>query len=564
LKAVDNVQPRPIGRGWTIVSLSKRIWGDRPASWGLVQASAAVALLMAIPAIYILIRAAGADTAVWGKLFSTSIPALLGSTMSLTVGVTALAALIAVPAAWLVTMSDIPGKRLWQWLLALPLAIPPFIGALAYITIFGPRGLFQQQLSAFLGVSRYELNIPSIYSFTGTLIIMALFTYPYIFMLVAAALRSQNQSLIDAARAGGLGPARVLLRVTLPLIRPSIAAGSLLVALYVLSDFGAISLLRYRTFTSAIYQQLVGRYDLQAAAALSTVLMVLTITVIWLSWRSQSRARYFQTISSFRPAQIQPLGRWKWPALIFVLLILATALVIPIIMLTYWTGIALAQGSVDGNFWRHTINSVIASGLAATLAVAMALPVVYMAKRHGGLLADFLFRTSYSGYALPGVLVGLGMVFFFNNAVPWLYGSVFVLILAYVVRFLPQCLQAEEAGLSVISPNMEEAARSFGYNTIGVLRHVTIPLMLPAMAAGWALVFISAMKELPATLMLRPAGFDTLAVRVWINTSEGFFSLAAPPALLLVLASIGPLLIVNRRSQSFTTGSGKATSDDDS
>jgi iron(III) transport system permease protein len=530
----------------------------------LVQASAAVALLMAIPAIYILIRAAGADTAVWGKLFSTSIPALLGSTMSLTVGVTALAALIAVPAAWLVTMSDIPGKRLWQWLLALPLAIPPFIGALAYITIFGPRGLFQQQLSAFLGVSRYELNIPSIYSFTGTLIIMALFTYPYIFMLVAAALRSQNQSLIDAARAGGLGPARVLLRVTLPLIRPSIAAGSLLVALYVLSDFGAISLLRYRTFTSAIYQQLVGRYDLQAAAALSTVLMVLTITVIWLSWRSQSRARYFQTISSFRPAQIQPLGRWKWPALIFVLLILATALVIPIIMLTYWTGIALAQGSVDGNFWRHTINSVIASGLAATLAVAMALPVVYMAKRHGGLLADFLFRTSYSGYALPGVLVGLGMVFFFNNAVPWLYGSVFVLILAYVVRFLPQCLQAEEAGLSVISPNMEEAARSFGYNTIGVLRHVTIPLMLPAMAAGWALVFISAMKELPATLMLRPAGFDTLAVRVWINTSEGFFSLAAPPALLLVLASIGPLLIVNRRSQSFTTGSGKATSDDDS
>ncbi|MBE0429247.1 MAG: iron ABC transporter permease [Thermoleophilia bacterium] len=515
--------------------------------------SVTIGLFMAAPAAYIVMRALGADAETWARLLSARVPSLLGSTLSLTLAVTALTILMAVPAAWLAVRTDVPGKRFWQWSLALPLAIPPYIGGFAFITLFGPRGLLQQQLSETLGIPPHELSIPSIYSFAGALIVLSLFTYPYVFLLVSAALRSHNQNLIDAAKSSGLSPRRVFSRVTLPLLRPGMAAGGLLVALYVLSDFGAITLLRYPTFTSVIYQQLVGRYDRQAAAVLSMVLMLITIAVIWLEWRSRAKVRYFQT-ASFRPAETVRLSRWKWPAVIFLSLLFFAALILPLSVLSYWSVIGISQGALTSDFSRYALNSFFASFLAASAAVLLAFPVAYLATRHGGLFSHGVLRLSYSGYALPGVLVGLGMVFFFNSAIPWLYGTLAVLILAYIIRFLPQCLQAEESGLASISPVLEEAARSMGHGTAKVVRRVTVPLMFPSMAAGWVLVFLSAMKELPVTLMLRPAGFDTLAVRVWIDASEGFFATAALPSLLLVLASAGPLMFVIRRRYSLRTG----------
>lgn len=509
-------------------------------------------MLMAIPAVYIILRALGADIGVWSKLWVTKIPPLLVNTVGLTMAVTVVTTVIAVPAAWLAVMTDIPGKQVWRWLLALPLAIPPYIGTFAYILVFGPVGLAAQVWSRVVGVPVYELHPPSIYGFWGTLIFMSLFTYPYVFLIVSAALRRQNQSLIDAARGNGLSAVGVFFRVTLPLLRPSVAAGSLLVALYVLSDFGAISLLRYETFTSAIYQQLVGRYDREAAAALSIVLMVLTILVIWFEGRSRAQARYFQTQGHYRPAETVSLGAMAWPAIAFLSAILLFALVVPLGILGYWSYLGFSQGQVDADFWMFAYNSIMSAGLAATIAALFALPVVYTATRYKGFVSTLLLRLSYSGYALPGVLIGLGLVFFFNSAVPWFYGTIGVLIVGYVVRFLPQCLQAEESALAAISPNLEEAAHSFGYGTLSVLRRVTIPLMLPSIAAGWTLVFISSMKELAATLLLRPAGFDTLAVRVWLDASEGYFASAAPAALLMVLVSGGPLIIINRRSQGST------------
>ena len=535
--------------GQFLRDLSIKLLGHNTGNWSVLFIAGGVGLLMVLPAVYIVIKALGANPAVWSKLFSTSIPSLLLSTIGLTVFVTILTILIAVPASWLVTMTDLPGRKTWQWLFAVPLAIPPYIGSFAYITLLGPRGLVQQQLSALLGVAPHQLNIPSIYSFGGTLIIMSLFTYPYIFLLTSAALRSQNQSLIDAAKASGMGMKRVLGRVVLPLARPAIAAGSLLVALYVLSDFGAISLLRYSTFTSAIYQQLTGRYDLSAAASLSSVLMILTMIVIWFEFRSRSKAKYYQTSGSYRPPILTELGKWKWAAMAFIFVIFAAALILPISVLIYWAYVGLSEGALDLDFWQYAINSVTTSGIAATAGVFLALPVVYLAARNKSLISRFLLRISYAGYALPGVLVGLGVVFVFNAGVPLLYGTVAVLILGYVVRFLPQSLQSEESALSTISPNIEEAAKNFGYSTHGVLRRVTVPLILPAMAASWALIFISSMKELAATLLLRPVGFDTLAIRIWTDASEGSYTAAAPPALLLVLVSTIPLAIITRRAQ---------------
>lgn len=541
----ERLRPAAAGRSRSL--LAKRLLGERPAGWPLLIMASVVGVVMTLPAAYIVLRALEADAAVWARLWETSIPYLLFKTVTLTLAVTFLTIAIAVPAAWLVSFTDVPGSRLWQWLLALPLAIPPYIGGFAYITVFGPRGLAQQQLSDILGVSPYELNIPSIYGFAGVTLVLSVFTYPYVFLLVSSALKSQNQGLIDAARISGLSTARVFFRVTTPLLRPSIAAGGLLVALYVLSDFGAVTMLRYQTFTSVIYQQLIGRYDRQAAAALSLVLMLLTIFVVTLEWRSRRRSRYYQTTGSSRPADRIRLGRWRWVALAGILVILLFSLFIPLTVLSYWTALGFWRTGLDPGFRMFMMNSIVSSGIAATLVVVMALPVAYLVARHDSVFTGWIKKLSYAGYALPGVLIGLGMVFFFNSALPWFYGTTAVLILGYIIRFLPQCLQAEESGLAAISPSLEEAARSLGRGTAGVIRSVTLPLMMPAVAAGWALVFISAMKELPATLMLRPPGFDTLAVRVWIDASEGFYTAAAAPALLLVLVSAVPLIIIARR-----------------
>ncbi|MFQ5575063.1 MAG: ABC transporter permease, partial [Terriglobia bacterium] len=498
---------------------------------------------------YIVIRALGADLGVWPRLWAIRLPPLLISTIGLASGVTLITIVIGVPAAWLTVMTDLPGKKTWQWLLALPLAVPPYIGSLAYITIFAPLGLAQRALASLLGVSPFDLQLPSVFSFPSVALIMAAFTYPYVFLITSSALRKQNQSLIDAARGSGLSSLRIFFKVTVPLLRPSIGAGSLLVALYVLADFGAISLLRYPTFTSAIYQQLTGGFNREAAAALSLVLMLITLVVLFLEGRSRAKARYYQTVSSFRPATTIGLGRWRGAALLLPATLVFMSLVVPIGTLVYWSVLALGKGGLSSDFWTYTLNSVVTSGSAASLAVVLALPVVFLSVRHPSVVSRTIFRISYSGYAIPGVLIGLGLIFFFNSAVPLVYGTVPVIIVGYIVHYFPQCLQAQESALAAVSPNLEEAARSFGLNVLRVWQRVTVPLLLPALAAGWTLVFISSMKELAATLLLRPPGFDTLAVRVWMEASEGFYDLAAPPALLLVVTSAIPLIIITRRTR---------------
>lgn len=522
------------------------MFGERPAAWSLTALALAIGSITALPALYIALRGINADAMLWKSLWAGRIPGLLVSTLALTAAVTAVTIVLGVAGAWLVTMTDLPGKGFWRWVLALPLAVPPFIGALAYITIFGPLGLAQRGLAQLLGVSPYSLSMPSIFSFPIVVLILSVFTYPYVFMVASAALRNQNQSLIDAASGAGLSPAKVFFRVTLPLLRPSIAAGGLLVALFVLADFGAVSLMRYPTFTSAIYQQLTARFNMEGAAALSLILMGITLTVLWAEARQRARARYFQTGGSYRPVEPVALGRARRIAVIFPVILLIFSLIIPVGTLAYWSVIGISKGALNAEFWGYTYNSVTTAAAAATLVVLLAIPIVFLSVRHPGLLSRTVFRLSYSGYAIPSVLVGLGFVFFINAGLPWLYGSVAVLVLGYVVHYFPLGLQTEEAALSAISPNLEEAAHSFGLNIFSVWRRVTLPLMLPSLAAGWALVFISCMKELAATLLLRPPGFDTLAVRVWIEASEGFYELAAPAALLLVLTSAIPLIIITR------------------
>lgn len=510
-------------------------------------------IVTAAPLAYIAVRALGGGIAVWAGLWQTQIPRLLLNSLVLAFTTTALSAAVAIPMAWLVVRSDLPGRRLWRWLAALPLVFPAFIGAFAYISVFGPRGFMEEVFSRALGIPVTQVNLINLYGLAGTTLVLSLFTYPYLYLLVVAALGNMNRSLEDAARIAGLPPLAVIRRVTLPTLKPAIGAGAMLVGFHTLADFGTVAMLRYDTFTSAIYLQLIGRYDRAATAALSSVLVGLTLLFLWAETRWQLQARFYQTTGTWRPPDPVPLGRWRWPALAFVVIVLLHGLAVPVAMLVFWSVRGLAQGA-DLRLWQYTVSTVTSSGLAATLALVLAFPVAYIATRSGGRASLLLYRLAFAGYALPGVVVALGLIFIFNRYLPWAYGTVWVMVVAYIVRFMPECLGAQHSALAQVSPNLEEASRSSGLSVWATLRRVTLPLVLPGFAAGWSLVFLNSLKELAATLLVRPAGYDTLAVRVWIYASEGFYPLAAPPALMLVLLAVPPLIILVGRILEGRTG----------
>jgi len=524
-------------------------WAVRVPNPGLLVAAVLATLLVGLPVLYLVVRASQGSAQTWSALLSRRLPGLLARTSVLAAATTLLATAISLPLAWLVARTDLPGRRWLAWLGALPLVFPPYVGAFAYITLLGPRGALEGWVSRLIGVPGHELGLPSIYSLPGAVWILAIFTYPYIFLLVSSALRGANQSLEDAARSSGLTPGQVFWRVTLPMLRPALAAGALLVALYALSDFGAVAMLRVETFTSAIYLQLRGRFDRSAAAALSLILVVLTLGLLWAQERIQRQgARYYQITSHWKPVQPIALGRWKWPACLFVWSVMTAAVGMPLGMLAHWSLQGVRSGLFSPQVLQYVSNSVLSAGGAAVAATVLAFPVAYLAARNQGPLSRFLFRFAYTGYALPGVVVALAVIVFFHRFVNPLYGTVFALLMAYVVRFMPQSLGATHAGLGALAPSLEEAGRSLGLNAWGVLRRITLPLIAPNLVTGGALVFLNTLKELPATLLLRPAGFDTLAVRVWMEADEGFFAKAAPAALLLVVLAAIPLALLLRRT----------------
>jgi len=523
------------------------IWKGNPPGPVLLIIGMFVAFIMSVPIVYVIWRSifAGADS--WTRLLGDRIPKLLWDTLSLTAAVTFTAVFIGVTLAWIVVRTDLPGKKMWQWLMALPLVIPPYVGAVTYIIVFGPSGwaarFWRDSTWLTSNVGDYPINI---YSFLGVFFVLTMFTYPYVFLIASASLRKMNRNFEEVARSQGMTTSQIFFKVNLPLLRPAIGAGAILISLYVLSDFGAIAMLRYVTFTAAIYYQRAG-FDIASASVLSLVLILLTILILWIESYTRKRNKFYQTSNTFKEPDTLSLGKWKPWALTFVVSVFTVAVVLPIFVLVYWTVIGAGMGAIDERFFGFAWNSIKVSGLAAIFCMALATPVIYLKSRHPSIISHTIDKLSYAGYALPGVIVALGMVFIFNNHIPALYNTFYMIAIAFVVRFLPQAMQAGEASLSLVSPRMDEAARSLGYPAWKVMIKVIIPTIMPGILAGGALVFVSSIKELPATLMLRPPGFDTLAVRVYYEASEAIYHQAAPGALLIVLVSIIPLHYLLRK-----------------
>jgi len=512
----------------------------RARPWLLIGVCAGIVALALLPLGYLLLRAAAASPEAWAALLRPRTLRVLGGSAALALGVAGVGVLVGVPLAWLTVCTDLPGRRFWSVAALLPMAVPSYIGGFAIIAVLGPTGMLQQALAP-LGVSR----LPEVYGYGGALLALSMCTYPYVLLSVRAALRRCDPAVEEAARALGDSPPRVLLRVLLPQVRPAVAVGALLVALYALSDFGAVSLLQFDSFTRAIYVQYRGSFDRSGAALLALVLVGLTLGLLGLEALARGRPSMSRSNAAVgRPRRPVALGRWRWPALGFCAAVVALGLGMPLLALVYWLARGLSNGQALESLWRPALNTLMAAGLAAAATVICALPLALLAARHPGRLARALDGGAYVGYALPGVVIALALVFFGANYAPWLYQTLPMLLVGYVVRFLPQAAGSMRATLQQINPRVEEAARSLGRRPLAVVASVTAPLLAPGMLAGAALVFLTASKELPTTLLLGPTGFPTLATTIWSATAEAMFTRAAAPALLLLLVSAAAMALV--------------------
>ncbi len=516
----------------------------------LAAAGIAVASLALLPLVYLVIRVGGTGAEAWAILRRPLVREVFLNSIILAAATTLLALVIGVPMAWLTTRTDLPMRRFWSVAAILPLAMPSYVMAYAYIALMGPRGAVARALES-LGWSG---KFPDAYGLPGTVLVIGLINYPFVVLCVRAALARFDPSLEEAAQGMGLGRRAILGRVILPQLRPALASGGLLVALYALSDFGAPAMLQCRTFTRVIHVQY-SSFDPSGAALMSLALVALTFPLLGAESLVRGRASLHRAHSApQRSALPMRLGGWKIPAVFFCGAIFAASTLLPLATLVAWfvVGLTNSDSGERALHWdAHIIwNSSYSALLAAVAAVIAAGPVVVLAARHPGRFARVLDRITYIGNALPGIVIALALVYFGANYAPrWLYQSLPMMILAYVIRFLPQAVGAMRTSMLQINPKLEEAAIGLGRSRPNAFFTVTLPLLTPGILAGGALVFLTTIKELPITLLLHPTDFGTLVEEIWWTTSNVLYARAALPALVLVAVSALSIFLILQREK---------------
>ncbi|MDQ4030691.1 MAG: iron ABC transporter permease [Actinomycetota bacterium] len=488
-----------------------------------------MAALFAAPLLYLLIRNAGDPGELAAAVSSERALAALRRTVLLAAAVSASAAAVGTLAAWLVVRTDLPGRRVWRVVLPLPLVIPSFIGAFALIAAFAPGGLFG--------------GVADVRGFAGAFLVLTLLTYPYVYLPVAARLGQLPGSLEESARLLGRRGGATFVSIVLPQLRGAILAGGLLVFLYCVSDFGAVQLLRYDTLTRTIYSTRL--LDQPTSLALSLELGVLALAVV-AAERAFAPGRHVES-SRGRPVEVG-LGAWRLPALAIVGTTVALALAAPVAVLGYWAWRGLTSGSERASSVATDLSSLVGPALntagvsvaAAMIALVAVLPVAYLTVRRRGPLAEGANAVVVGGFALPGLAIALALVFWTLGA-PWPIGAAYqtlsLLLFAYVVHFGAQTLRAAQVAVAGIPAELEEAASALGAGRVRRYFRVELPLMAPALGAGAGLVLLSTMKELPATLLLAPPGFHTLATTIWTSTEDAFIADASIASLLLIALS---------------------------
>lgn len=513
------------------------------APWYVVVPAIVVGAATLLPLAYLVIRTLEVDPATLSKLvFRQRNLMLLGNTAALTSLVLVLGTVIAVPLAWLVVRTDLAGRRLITWLSVAPLAVPGYVMAYSLLGLGGYQGLVPQ----ILGV---PMARPS--GLFGATIALTLYTFPYIFLNVRSALLGLDASLEDSARSLGLKPAAVLWRVVLPQLRPALLAGWLVVSLYVLGDFGAVALMRFDTFSLAIYTQYTSAFDRNSAALLSLMLIIITVTIVVFELRLLGRRRYARVgRGAARPMPPQRLRLSAPIWYLFVAVVLGAAIGLPLITLIGWMILVPPPTTVLTQVWSTFVQTASLAVPTALVTATLALPVAVAALRSRWFTGRLLERLVYLGYAVPPVALAFALVMFSLKYTPFWYQSFIVLLFAYVVSFLALAIGPIRSGLLQVNPRIEETARSLGRGRFVAFLQTVMPRLNRNILAAAALVLMAVMKELPMTYLLAPTGFRTLSVRMFGLTNEGYLATAAPYALAIVVFSslfVGLLLAYEGR-----------------
>ncbi len=529
-------------------------------SWPWSLAALGVAGLVAVPILTVVSSLAHPAWAIWAHLWRTQLPELLVNTVALvtTVGLGVL--VLGTTLAWLVVTCEFPGRRVFEWALVLPLALPAYVIGFVFLGIFEYPGPIQTALRGWLGPGT---RLPDLRAGWGVALVMTLVYYPYVYTLARAALAEQAPEFLESARGLGRSRTAVLFRVTLPLARPALAAGTALACMEALADFGTVATFGVRTLTEAIYRVWHGMFDRAAATQLAAILLGLAGLLLALERLSRGRARYTHARRPARPPARLALGGVRAGAATALCLgTLTLAFGLPVGQLAVWAVEAAGQGNVPEGFGRALVQSLALAGSAALVVTAVAALLAYALRRQPTSLVAGAARLAGLGYALPGAVIAVGVLLplawldralatglaWLTGAEPGLLltGSVAGLLFAYLVRFLAVGGQTVEASLARIPRSLDEAARSLGARGLRTLRAIHFPLARRGLVAALTLVFVDVMKELPATLLLRPFGLETLAVAVWRRTAESLWVEAAVPALALVLAGLGPVVLAMR------------------
>lgn len=519
----------------------------------MVTVALLVGLLFVGPFAYVVWRNIDLGVDVWSVLWSRDTLEPLRRSLWLAVVVTFTAAAVGTGLAWLTVRTDIPGRRVWQLLAPLPLVFPSFVGAAALVAGFATGGLVEEVV-AIVGID----SLPNMRGFRGAWLVLTLFTYPYVYLPVAARLASLPPSLEESARLLGRGWWGVFGSVVLPQASGAVWAGSLLVFLYVVSDFGAVALLGYDTLTEQIYADRL--FDQARSMALALVLGTVALIVV-LAERSLDRRRHrIETVRS-RSALSVPLGRWRWPAFGLVVAFLGNALIGPVAVLGFWAwrGVRADVDTVGlavdgGDLLTPAFNTALAGLLTAAVAVAIVLPIAWLTARYRSRVGGAANAMVVAGFALPGVVIALAMVFWVLEAplVSNWYQTLPLLVLAYVVHFGAQATRAAHVAVGAVPEQLADAAATLGAGRARRFLAVEFPLMTPGLFAGAGLVMLSTMKELPATLLMAPIGFDTLATDIWHATEAGALAQAGLASLVLVtLSAVLTWVVVVRRLEHY-------------
>jgi iron(III) transport system permease protein len=537
--------------------LNKRNWRE-PWLWAVTVFS----LLLAVPVLLIFASLFVPQYELWQHLFETVLSDYVYHSLLIAFSVGALTLVLGTSLAWLVARYEFSGRRTLQWIILLPMAMPAYILAYTYTGMLGVAGPLQSQLRETFGWTYHDYWFPDVRSVGGAIIMLSLVLYPYVYMLARTAFSEQSASFYEVSRSMGVSGFAYFRKVAFPLARPAILTGTALAMMEAFADYGTVKYFGVNTFTTGIFRTWNGLGNAIGAAQLAAVLTSFVLVLLLIEKHSRRRLRYFhqgQKQHSAKRLSLSPIKR-LW-AVTLCLLPVAFGFVIPIVQLSIWA-FGRASSQVDAQFITLIWNSFYLAASAACIAVGLALLFAYAKRLRNHWLLSFQVQLASLGYAIPGTVIAIGTMLMlsaaddglnqltetlFDTSVGLVFsGTLVALLLAYSVRFLAVALHNVEAGLQRIKPSMDDAARSMGLSSFAVLKKVHIPLLRASVLSAILLVFVDVLKELPATLMLRPFNFNTLAVRTFELASEERLQDAAVPAMAIVLVGLLPVVLLTR------------------